>query len=239
MKNNMVKKTAKISQEQIEYLAAMLGDAYTDYLAARVLLNNRLLKQGAVLASSSLEKYLKAQLGLFGNKSHGHLNSAHWNSLKNKSNGIYRKIDKGFMELCIKCYQLRYTESIKKGFTLSIPQWRFLGELDKTAILIEESIDLKRGNTEEVLIRQYVDDKVNKNPLLWENNHVLHEKLLQEMHKGKTQFCYGILCQDDASSLIQVNYETEGIDESIDFMVPGLKAEKKPAVDWPRAPYII
>jgi hypothetical protein len=60
-----------------------LDIAYKDCLAARVLLNAHLLLQGAVLASTAIEKYFKAVLAFRGHQSHGHLKKAHINAAKN------------------------------------------------------------------------------------------------------------------------------------------------------------
>jgi hypothetical protein len=55
----------------------------TNHLAARVLFNANLLLQGAVLASTAIEKYLRAILAFRRNESHGHLKKAHWNAALN------------------------------------------------------------------------------------------------------------------------------------------------------------
>jgi hypothetical protein len=47
-----------------------LTAGFDDYLASRVLLNNLLLTQGAILASTAIEKYIKALMIIFGNESH-------------------------------------------------------------------------------------------------------------------------------------------------------------------------
>jgi hypothetical protein len=64
-------------------VADFLEVAYKDYLAARVLFDADLLIQGAVLASTAIEKYLKAILAFRGNESHGHLKRAHWRAALN------------------------------------------------------------------------------------------------------------------------------------------------------------
>ena len=54
-----------------------LGAAFDDYLAARVLLLTRLPLQGAVLASTAIEKYLKAVLAFRRQKRRVHLHPDH------------------------------------------------------------------------------------------------------------------------------------------------------------------
>ena len=56
-----------------------LNIAYKDYLGARVLLNSGLLPQGAVLASTAVEKYFKAILSFGGSEARGHLSRKHIN----------------------------------------------------------------------------------------------------------------------------------------------------------------
>ena len=46
--------------EKINKGSALIDLGYRDYIAARVLLNKHLLVQGLTLASTSVEKYLKA-----------------------------------------------------------------------------------------------------------------------------------------------------------------------------------
>ena len=58
-----------------------LGAAFDDYLAARVLLLTRLPLQGAVLASTAIEKYLKAVLAFRRQKRRVHLHPDHWKEL--------------------------------------------------------------------------------------------------------------------------------------------------------------
>lgn len=69
--------------ERVKQINEFLDVAYKDYVAARVLLLADLLPQGAVLASTAIEKYIKAILAFRGNVSHGHLKAAQFNALKN------------------------------------------------------------------------------------------------------------------------------------------------------------
>jgi hypothetical protein len=63
----------------VEYLNL----AFKDYIAARMLLNNNMLLQGAGLASSAIEKYLKAYALFAGKPLRRHLDPEFIESLKN------------------------------------------------------------------------------------------------------------------------------------------------------------
>lgn len=116
---------------------------YSDYIASRVLLNSESLVQGAILASTAVEKYFKAVLAFRGNENHGHLKKAHFNAVKSFDSRLYASLNEDFLLLLQKAYQLRYTDDLQLGFNLVIAQREFLAELDHTAITLQESFHLQ------------------------------------------------------------------------------------------------
>ncbi|MFQ3245112.1 MAG: HEPN domain-containing protein [Arenicella sp.] len=218
-----VRKQKTFSGEEADKILGFINDGYSDYLAARVLLNSNLLSQGAVLAASSLEKYLKVILGLHGNRSHGHLKKAHWNALKDHSPGMYRKIDEEFMRLCQKCYKLRYQEDLELGFNLVIPQWDFLAELDKTVSLIESSIDFFSDG--EKHIRGYLNAKEKNDPRLLNYNHVLLNFPIQRLHEEQPQRVYEMRNCVLKKGILEIKYVSGGETLRKGFMREGAKTK--------------
>ena len=49
----------KVSIHTVKRIEAFFDMAYRDYIASRVLINNDYVLQGAILASSAIEKYYK------------------------------------------------------------------------------------------------------------------------------------------------------------------------------------
>ena len=123
-------KQKTLSGDKIRKFLGYLTAGFDDYLASRVLLNNQLLTQGAILASTAIEKYIKALMVMYGNESHGHLKKSHWNAFKHHQPTIYKQVNEDFLKLCQKCYKLRYLDSLKNNFNLVIAQLEFLAELD-------------------------------------------------------------------------------------------------------------
>lgn len=133
----MMKQPKTVHQlERVKQINEFLDVAYKDYVAARVLLLADLLPQGAVLASTAIEKYIKAILAFRGNVSHGHLKAAQFNALKNFDPQLGQQINAQFIDLLHKSYRLRYLDDLAPGFNLVIADREFLAELDWTAMTI-------------------------------------------------------------------------------------------------------
>lgn len=111
--------------ERTKKLNSFLRDAFTDYVAARVLFLSRLPQQGATLSSTAIEKCIKAVMAFQGNESHGHLKAAHWNFLKSFDKSVFGKIDDDFLRLNQRAYSLRYTDDLPVDFNLVIARVNF------------------------------------------------------------------------------------------------------------------
>jgi hypothetical protein len=145
-----------------------LDIAYKDYLAARVLLNAHLLVQGAVLASTAIEKYFKAVLAFRGHQSHGHLKKAHINAAKNFDARLASVLNDEFLTLLQRSYSLRYLDDIATDFNLVIASREFLAELDFTAGMFQESFKLETDGKPVVLA--YDQAKQQNDPRLLDEN---------------------------------------------------------------------
>lgn len=175
---------------QAKKVIDFLNTGYDDYIASRVLLNAGLLSQGAILASTSIEKYIKAFLAIRGNESRGHLKQAHWNALKNYSERIYEQIDFDFLELCQKSYKLRYFDELPVGFNLVIAQFEFMSELDKAIALFENSLTVKKDGESRML--KYAAAVDRKDQQLTLNNYIFAEIEREDFLKNRHQLIYEI-----------------------------------------------
>jgi len=164
--------------------AQFLDVAYKDYLAARVLLNAHLLVQGAVLASTAVEKYFKAVLAFRGHQSHGHLKKAHINAAKNFDSRLASVLNDEFLTLLQRAYSLRYLDDIAPDFNLVIASREFLAELDLTAGMFQESFNLKTDGKPVVLA--YQQAKEQQDPRLIDDNFLFIdvEKPVQPMKRA-------------------------------------------------------
>lgn len=166
-----MKKPKSVNQtHRVRQINEFLDVAYKDYVAARVLLVAGLLPQGAVLASTAIEKYIKAILAFRGNASHGHLKAAQFNALKNFDPALGQQINSQFIDLLQKSYRLRYLDDLAPGFNLVIADREFLAELDWTAMTIHASFHqtINGQSVESTLARQMA----LRDPLLLDLNHV-------------------------------------------------------------------
>jgi hypothetical protein len=217
-------KIKSISGERVKRVQAFLGDAYNDYIAARVLLLTDLPQQGAILACTAIEKYLKAILAFRGNERHGHLQKAHWNALKNFDPVIYSQLNPSFLKLLQKCYGLRYTDSLKDGFNLVIASREFLAELDFTAQAIQQMFTVVAEG--------------KKNELKWDLAVSMRDaRLLRDNHVAlgldKEQYVYGLpqrvyeVRKDPVRGVMEVMYTTDTPPIDRDFLRSGLLPKGK------------
>lgn len=179
-----------------------LDIAFKDYIAARVLLLQALLPQGAVLASTAVEKYFKAILAFRGNESHGHLKAAQFNAVKHFDQLLGARINDQFVSLLQKCYQLRYVDNLAPDFNLIIAQREFLAELDWTAVMIDASFHLKRGDQE--FTSSLDRAKKDGDGRLMEENFVFSGAHKQEFIAAAPQSCYAVRNRPDG--LLQATF---------------------------------
>ncbi|MFT4155148.1 hypothetical protein [Parafilimonas sp.] len=122
----------------IEYTRGLISLGYRDYIASRFLLNNNYILQGTVLASSAVEKYLKAGLAMNGKRlKKFHLDSlGQFKSLYSQTpyHMMFDVLDPVFLEILGKAYKYRYYDenTITKPDTIGFLINQFLGTLDFT-----------------------------------------------------------------------------------------------------------
>lgn len=152
---------------------------YRDYIAARLLLNNHLIIQGLTLASTSVEKYLKALI-VFNLKERDRYNY-HFDrfeklkSLLNKVNkDVTGKFDPFFLEILQNAFKIRYYDKIEQPVFMGFYINQFIGELDYTIDFLENFIAKTENGGES--ISAYYNAIKNNDSHLYENNFVLNKE---------------------------------------------------------------
>jgi HEPN domain-containing protein len=128
-----------------------------DYLAARQLLLSRFLVQGAALANTALEKYLKAVL-TFARKDvpRTHDPASLYKSLASATD---LTLNPEFLATLSKSYALRYPDDLKDGYNIALNQVLLLMELDVSVFEITKRIQMQHhGKPVQLLIEQSLAD---------------------------------------------------------------------------------
>ena len=108
-----------------------LRTAYSDYIAARVLLNRGYTLQGMMLASTAIEKYFKTAICIWtGKVTKVHMDN--FDAIRQKVvemgyGRLIEKIDPQFLELLSKAYKIRYYDDITESMTIGFFRNQFLG----------------------------------------------------------------------------------------------------------------
>ncbi|KZS41902.1 hypothetical protein AWE51_00200 [Aquimarina aggregata] len=169
---------------------------YRDYIAARFLLNNHLIIQGLTLASTSVEKYLKALI-VFNlkkkEKYNYHLDR--FESLKKLlskvNNDVTLEFDTVFIEILQNAFKIRYYDKIEKPIFMGFYINQFIGELDYTIDYIERFIANPQNGEESM--SAYNRAIKNKDSHLYENNFILSKENKKEfMEKADVGFSVDI-----------------------------------------------
>ena len=125
-----------------------VGWADQDYFGARALLLTGLVVQGAVLACTSIEKYLKAVCAISGIpcQNVGH-DISRLNGMLTKQ-AIPQGLDVQFLRYLSKAYKLRYPNDLNPGFNIALNSISTLVQLDLTVSHIRQRFTFqKNGKT--------------------------------------------------------------------------------------------
>ena len=200
-------------------IASFLNLAFKDYIAARILILNNQLLQGAVQASTSIEKYFKAIDRMKGQKTSGHLKNALLNQVKNYDPKLFDLFNIKFLKFLIKVYELRYFDTVTAGFSVNINSNQLLAEIDYTVSEIQKRFVMKAG--ERVFETLYDTFLKNKDSNLFNANYLLQGQEKKKFVEGKSTQ-YGILVTKD-KSILEVMYVPENYTDDGDFLKPGIE----------------
>ena len=158
------------------FAQSLLFTAYKDYVAARVLINSSLVIQALTLASSAVEKYIKAYLVAVGKKpKQVHLDDL--GELKKQFGAAHQnvldQIDPNFLSILGKAYAYRYFDKKTEVDYIGVSINQILAELDFTVNFFEDVIELfDHQNAEKIDTSYHIDFKA-KDKHLVENNYLL------------------------------------------------------------------
>jgi HEPN domain-containing protein len=139
----------KVMGDKSKKILIWLEAADEEYVAARTLIRLGFLTQGMILATTSVEKYLKAlciiqkiQFETTGKVGHSTLR------LYDKLQHVFSKkpLSKDFLGVLDKVYQLRYPDSISAGYNLSLHQGKMLTALDEIVFQIRNGFKIAGSN---------------------------------------------------------------------------------------------
>jgi HEPN domain-containing protein len=129
-----------------EQVISWLTLADDDYVASRTLLRSGLLLQGAILANSAIEKYLKTAHRILnisfqtrGEKAHEL--STLYKQLHEKSPET--ELNESYLTFLTRAYKMRYPDRLEEEYNLAISQAKTLVGLDETVFKIRNRIQLK------------------------------------------------------------------------------------------------
>ena len=135
-----------VAGKPAEKVVTWLGWADKDYVASRRLLLKAYLPQGAALANTALEKYFKTLLLLAGEK----VPKVHdISALHEQLITVFPKlpeVNRTYLALLGKAYELRYPDALKPGFSVSLSQAKTLTELDRTVYQIRRGFKFNRSS---------------------------------------------------------------------------------------------
>ena len=153
-----------------------LVTGFRDYKASRFLLNNNFYMQGVTLASSSVEKYLKAILIINNLKRAIHLDKL--KEIKKAfqiiNNPILDELDENFLKVLGDAYALRYYDKVQGSISFGFFVNQLLAELDFTINLIDQRLSGKSEITGEIVLSPYQIAVNNQDEIIYQNNYILN-----------------------------------------------------------------
>ena len=124
-----IKPRSVILHLSAELIVNWLRWADTDYIAARRLLLDGLLVQGAAYANTALEKYFKTIL-LIKKKKTPKVHNISILFRRVLESNVPINLNEDFLQLLFKVYKLRYPDELKVDYSVAINRTRLLTELD-------------------------------------------------------------------------------------------------------------
>jgi HEPN domain len=169
-------KTRTNEEVNTQKIAGLLKMSFSDYLAARILINRNKLLQGCILANTAIEKHFKALMEAQSTKSFGnHDLIKQLPFVKNQYPEIYKKLNIEFLTQLSEIYKSRYIDSLPIGYNFAIIQRKYIAELDFTYSILEPTLKLQNSNNKNQLTSEYQTSLKNKDIDLWSYNYLLNK----------------------------------------------------------------
>ena len=128
-----------------------LNFADDDYISARILIDNGMLIQGAILSATSIEKYLKMIGKIFDVKFiiRGDRHNVRDLYKGHKDNGATFNLNDDYLKFLVKIYQFRYPDKLEADFNFAINQTKLMVALDETVHILRNRIKIFNDKGEE------------------------------------------------------------------------------------------
>jgi HEPN domain-containing protein len=214
----------EVAGKKSTYTLRWLAWADEDYIAARTLLLDGLVVQGAALANTAVEKYLKGvcELRNISFRGAGH-DVSKLNGLLHR-NGVTLGLNLDFLEFLNKAYQLRYPDDLVPGFNMALNSAATLVETDLTVKRIRKGFTFKQDGEPvqtrfDILLREGAAPLVAKNCAI--------DCAARENLFSGPSWSYEIrVLQNDV--VLQARYQTEVLRETNHFRCAGLASASEP-----------
>lgn len=165
--------------EKCSISSSLIDLAYRDYIGARFLLNNQLVLQGLTLASTAVEKYLKAIIVF--NLEVTERYNYHFDRfeklkellVKSKCKKLVEDFDPVFLNVLERAFKIRYYDGLKEEIEIGIYLNQFIGELDEVINILETYIDDSQNNGNKFSTYWRAIEK--KDSRLYEENFILNQ----------------------------------------------------------------
>lgn len=204
-------KSEKTALKAINYLEMALGD----YKAARILLREGLLEQGASLAATAVEKELKALLAMKNITIKKHISLSLLSIAAKEFPELDHILNKNFIKYLGVCFDIRYAKTTSPGFSIILNKNKIIYWLDKTMLDIDSGFLFKinenklptplqnavTNNCKNILSDNVFLKNINIKEFLLINNKIVELKIGRNLES------------------IMVSYETYGSDISGDFLL--------------------
>ena len=202
----------------VEDVTIWLGWADNDYLAARSLLLDHFIVQGAILSNTAIEKYLKTVSLVEGEA----LPRVHdvpklYEILTNGKKDL--GINEAYLNLLSKCYEMRYPDDLKTGFNIALVETRMLVELDFTVYQIRKVFRFQSaGKPAKTRIDSLLESK---------DDNLLRDNCYFGTTDRKGLFGRGTHCYEmrviKRSQVLEATYQKTGVDDDGKFDLIGLR----------------
>jgi len=216
-KQHAAKKLKEIPAKEIGLVGGhfrLLG--YLDYVAARSLLRNGLEIQGLILASTSIEKYLKAILATTGRATATHLDSDGFvEILRQRGCDVLPYISSSFLQYLGRAYAFRYLETDSGPASIAVEQRKLLAELDYSVSQFESAITMAVDGV--IQKSSYTRAVEAHDRRVWDDNHILagtSKSDFVEVHCPL--YCMAIRPMHEAMELRHENFKSVN-DANFDF----------------------
>jgi len=192
--------------------------AFVDYVAARLLLLNEMPLQALILASTCVEKYLKAFLATRGKMTKTHLDSEDFLKIfRSEGLNVHEFLNENFVRYLGRSYELRYIEATTGPLSVAVEGRKLLAELDYTVSEFNQRLKMFRDG-----VLQEVDYQVavrRHDESVWRDNYLLKGINKTEFVTTPGLFWCGIVRPMDTMLEIQMKFYRALDNGNFDFPI--------------------